>query len=193
MYSSWADTLPNRTLFMYLRKIQKGIFKLWERINEILIKAVVGYWYQSVSTIHLASFFHLWSFKVACTGRNLKSLSWISLPCIVALFFILLCDFLLLQGNPVPFVQSWPSLLSLLILWIHQTFSPSCSHIFFRAGMIFFSNTTPRMIVSDSSLKAKDTQKIGTDFIWCEHLNSNFDTTKGYLETILERIMIIVT
>lgn len=48
------------------------------------------------------------------------------------------------------------------------------------------------MTVSDSSLKAMDTQKIGIVFIWCEYFDSNFGITKGYLETILERIMIIV-
>lgn len=190
MYSSGARTLSQ--IGHSLCKIQKGIFKWWERINGIFIKAVLGILVQSVSTIHLVSFFHLWSLKVACTWRNPKSLSWISLPCIVALFFILICDFLLLQGNPVPLVQSWPSLLSLLILWIHQTFSPSCSHIFSDQAW-FFSHTIPRMIVSDSSLKAMNTQKIGTDFIWCEHLISNFGITKGYWETVRKRIIIIVT
>lgn len=37
-----------------------------------------------------------------------------------------------------------------------------------------------------------DTQKIETDFIWCEHIKFNFGITKGYLETALERIVIIV-
>lgn len=76
----------------------------------------------------------------------------------------------------------------------HSSRFPSLLFTDFLRPSINIFNTMPRMIASDSWLKAMDIQTIELDFIKNEHLKPNFNMAKGYLETVgsKENLIIVI-